>query len=118
MVSQGVDVMVKVDFGQVGGLVKLFVDAGHRLYAVLGFLEQDGGVGMGGLAGLHSQEAGDNLQVVFDPMMQFFEQDIFFAEGAGELVLGLDLFGELGLDLLIEVGLLDGDRDLVSNLYQ
>ena len=41
------------------------------------------------------EQAGDNLQVVFDPMIDFLEQGFFFFEGGLDALIGLFVRGDI-----------------------
>ncbi len=87
VLGQGFEVLIELGFGQVGRSVELLVDQGHGPDAILGVIEGAVEVGRGGeFARLHAEQAGDDLQIVFDPVVDFFEQDFLFAQRVVEIL--------------------------------
>ena len=62
------------------GMVQPLMDEGHRLHPVLTVLEHLNGLCILHMSGLQVQETGNDLQVIFDAMMHFFQQDILHGE--------------------------------------
>ena len=74
------------------------MDKGHGFDAVAAFLEDVEGVGVLDVRGLQLEEAGDDLEVVFDAMVDFLEEDFLFLEGGFDADLGFLLLGHVADD--------------------
>lgn len=74
--DEALDVVAQGELGELFGLVEFFVDEGHGEEA---FAEFDKGEGVfRGFFGLKVEEAGDDLEVIFDAVMDFAEEGFFF----------------------------------------
>jgi len=60
------------------------VDEGHDPHAALALGQDRAGARVLAPPGLQIEEAGDDLQVVLDPVVDLFQQGLFLAEGGGQ----------------------------------
>ena len=74
--DETLDVVAQGELGELFGLVEFFVNEGHGEEA---FAEFDEGVGVvGGFFGLKIEEARNNLEVIFDAVVDFAQEGFFF----------------------------------------
>jgi hypothetical protein len=86
--GQAAEVFAEVDSAQVLGLVEHFVNQSHHLDAVLADLEYLEGPLVLDVSGLQAEKAGDDLQIVLDPVVDFLDEHLFLVERSSEPVLG------------------------------
>ena len=65
------------------------MNKGHRFDAVFAVLEQRQRLLVLYVIGLEAQHAGNDLQVVLDPVVNFLEHDLLFPQGLFELQIRL-----------------------------
>ncbi len=101
MAHQAVDVLGEVDAGQLAGPVQLFVDERHALDAVpaVGQYLPARRVVHFGL--LEAEDAGDDLQVVLDPVVNFLQERVFLLERSLDLLFVALQHGDVPADRLV-----------------
>ena len=67
--------------------IQPFVYQGHRFDTILAFLERIEGPWIVAVLGLKFEQAGNNLQVVLDPVVDLLQQHLFFLERGPNLLL-------------------------------
>src|SRR5262247_4615894 len=68
--------------------------------------------------GLQLEQTRDDLQIIFYPMVHFLEEEIFLAQGRGELRLGLAALREFLLGLSVELGILNRDGGMCGEAHE
>ena len=89
------DVFRKIYLGKTVCAVKLFVNERHRCDAVLAFAKEFQKGLVGDFEGLQVQQAGDDLQIVFDAVMNLFEKDFFLMQRGPNFLFRLLLLGDV-----------------------
>ena len=95
VVDQRLHVLLEINLRQIRRLIQLFVNQRHGLDAVLRVLEQRSRVGILDLARLHPQQTGNDLQIIFNAVVNFLQQHVFFLQRRVELVLRLLAIGDI-----------------------
>ena len=81
---QAVEVLRKINIGQVFGKIEFLVDKGHRPDPALTLFKHIHGGWILDFVRLKIQQAGHNLHIIFDPMMDLSEEDFFLRQGCFE----------------------------------
>jgi hypothetical protein len=86
---QAGDVPTEVNISQALGAIKLLMDQRHRAHPALALVEQHLSALIGERVGLQPQQTADDLQIILDTMVNFFEQRFFLAQRGRHPGLGL-----------------------------
>ena len=70
-------VLGKIDVAETAGGVQHLVNQRHRMDTLLASPQRRSEKRVPGLVQLHAQQAADNLKIVFDPVMNLLQQNIF-----------------------------------------
>ena len=85
--AEPMDIFGSRNAAHVAGLVEAFVDERDGLDTLLAILEERAHLRVRHRVGLQIQQAGDDLQVILDAMINFLEQDFLFGQGGFEVPL-------------------------------
>ena len=92
MGAEVADIAGKVHAGEVFGLVKLLVDDAERVDAAADVVKLLPDEWAGGLPRLQADQAGDDLEVVLDAVIDLLQQHFLFDDAGAERRIGLQQF--------------------------
>src|SRR3989454_1255165 len=102
--NQRPDVLREIDAREVLRAVQHLVDQRHRADPILAFSQQLADGSVGDLGRLQPEQAGGDLQVVLDAVVDLLEQELLLAQGALDDLLGALALGDVEGDTLEQEG--------------
>src|SRR6266850_3436927 len=97
--GEGMKIIVEIELGEVLRAIKFFMNQGHDLDAVAALAKVLERGRIFDAAGLEVEQTGDNLEVVFDAVMNLFEQDNLLIKSFGQGSFALGKLGGAGVQL-------------------